>query len=78
MSLEHGSLLDIILRIKEIRPEMWESIISPLKAEEVAAAPEIGITEILDGVQAALKRYVPDEWGTAPRLKVSNLSLIHI
>jgi len=24
LSLEHGSLLDIILRLKEIRPQMWE------------------------------------------------------
>jgi len=74
LSLEHGSLLDIILKIKEIRPKMWESIILPLKEQQVASKPEIGVSDILSGVQESLKRYVPDEWGTAPHLKVSNLT----
>ena len=30
LSLERGSLLDIILRLKEVRPQMWEDTISKL------------------------------------------------
>lgn len=74
LSLEHGSLLDIILRIKELRPRIWENIISSLEATEVATDNTVGVTDVLDGIQTALNKYVPEDWGTAPRLKVSNLT----
>jgi putative ATP-dependent endonuclease of the OLD family len=32
LSLERGSLLDIILRLKELRPQMWEDTLSTLSA----------------------------------------------
>jgi hypothetical protein len=44
LSLEHGSLLDIILRLKEIRPQMWEGTIGTLAAFDVASDPAIGIS----------------------------------
>lgn len=74
LSLEHGSLLDIILRLKEIRPQMWEKTIGDLSAFTVAADPELGISGVLNSIDAALKKYVPREWGVAPHLKVSNLT----
>jgi putative ATP-dependent endonuclease of OLD family len=78
LSLEHGSLLDIILRLKEIRPQMWEETISTLAAIDVASKPELGITGILESVNESLKKYVPREWGVEPHLKVSNLTREHL
>lgn len=74
LSLEHGSLLDIILRVKEIRPQMWEKTIGELNKFTVAADPSIGISGILQSIDTALKKYVPREWGVSPHLKVSNLT----
>jgi len=74
LSLERGSLLDIILRIKEIRPQMWEKTINQLSALTVASDPELGISGVLEGIEAAIKKYVPREWGMTPHLKVSNLT----
>ena len=78
MSLEKGSLLDIILRLKEARPQMWEETISKLNAIEVASNPDLGISEVLESINTALKKYVPKEWGVEPHLKVSNLTREHL
>lgn len=74
LSLEHGSLLDIILRIKEIRPQMWEKTIAQLSGLTVASDPELGISGVLESIEAAIQKYVPREWGVTPHLKVSNLT----
>lgn len=78
LSLEHGSLLDIILRLKEIRPQMWESTINGLSSFDVASAPELGITGVLQSINTALKKYVPKEWGVEPHLRVSALTREHL
>lgn len=78
LSLEHGSLLDIILRLKEIRPQMWESTISTLAAFDVASDPAIGISGVLESIDKSLKKYVPREWGVKPHLKVSSLTREHL
>lgn len=78
LSLEHGSLLDIILRLKEIRPQMWEKTIEALAAHDVAGGPELGISGILESIQDSIKTFVPKEWGIAPHLKVSNLTREHL
>ena len=78
LSLEHGSLLDIILRLKEIRPQMWEETISTLAAIDVASRPELGLTGVLESINEALKKYVPREWGVQPHLKVSSLTREHL
>lgn len=74
LSLEHGSLLDIILRLKEIRPQMWEKTIGDLNQFTVAADPELGLSGVLKSIDVALNRYVPREWGVSPHLKVTNLT----
>jgi putative ATP-dependent endonuclease of OLD family len=78
LSLEHGSLLDIILRLKEIRPQMWEKTIEALAGHDVAGDPELGISGILESIQDSIKTFVPREWGIAPHLKVSNLTREHL
>jgi putative ATP-dependent endonuclease of the OLD family len=74
LSLEHGSLLDIILRLKEIRPQMWEKTIEELSGFNVASDPALGVSGVLESIEAAIKKYVPSEWGITPHLKVSNLT----
>ncbi|WPX99649.1 ATP-dependent endonuclease (plasmid) [Candidatus Megaera polyxenophila] len=78
LSLERGSLLDIILRIKEIRPQMWEKTIEEIRKFNVASDPSIGISGVLESIEAAIKKYVPKEWGVTPHLKVSNLTREHL
>lgn len=63
LSLEHGSLLDIILRIKEVRPQMWEKTIEELSKRDVASESELGIVGILENIENSIKKFVPKEWG---------------
>lgn len=78
LSLDRGSLLDIILRLKEVRPKMWEDTLSTLSASAVASNPNLGISPVLESINSALKKYVPREWGVEPHLKVSNLTREHL
>ena len=78
LSLEHGSLLDIILQLKEIRPKMWEKTIEEASGWDVASDPELGISGILETIEDAMRKYVPSEWGISPRLKVSKLTREHL
>lgn len=78
LSLEHGSLLDVILRLKEIRPRLWETTIGGLSEFDVASDPELGISGVLDSINTALEKYVPKEWGVEPHLRVSALTRDHL
>lgn len=78
LSLERGSLLDIILRLKEVRPQMWESTLSTLAGLTVADDPALGVSPVLQSINTALKKYVPKEWGVEPHLKVSTLTREHL
>ena len=78
LSLDRGSLLDIILRVKEVRPQMWEGTIRALARHDVAADPELGISPILETIGTALRKYVPAEWGVNPHLRVSSLTRDHL
>lgn len=78
LSLERGSLLDIILRLKELRPQMWEDTLSTLSTIAVASHPDLGISPVLESISTSLKKYVPKEWGVEPHLRVSNLTREHL
>lgn len=78
LSLERGSLLDIILRLKEIRPKMWEDTLQGLRTLDVATDPSLGLSGVLESVARAMKKYVPKEWGTNPHLRISNLTREHL
>lgn len=74
LSLERGSLLDIILRLQEKRPQMWEDVLQQLRILPVAEKPELGITEILSSVQDSIRSFVPSDWAENPHLRVSDLT----
>ncbi len=78
LSLEHGSLLDIILQIKELRPQMWEDILRQLYNISVASDPELGISDTLLSVQNAVRELVPIECADAPQIRVSQMTREHL
>ncbi|WP_432799920.1 ATP-dependent nuclease [Poriferisphaera sp. WC338] len=78
LSLERGSLLDIILRLKEVRPQMWEAIIAELSSFSVAADEALGVSGVLESINESLKKYVPREWAAKPHLRVSDLTREHL
>ena len=78
LSLERGSLLDIILRIQEFRLNMWEDVLEELRKLAVAENEELGISAILQEVQNYIRKFVPSEWAENPHIKVSNLTREHL
>lgn len=78
LSLERGSLLDIILRLKEKRLTMWEDVLEQLRSLPVAENEDLGVSEILESVQAAVKELVPSDWIENPKLKFSDLTREHL
>jgi putative ATP-dependent endonuclease of OLD family len=78
LSLERGSLLDIILKLHELRPRMWENVLAQLRDIPVADDPELGVSEILISVQDAARELVPVECVNAPAVRVSQLTRAHL
>lgn len=80
LSLERGTLLDNILRMKEARKGMWESIrrrLATLDPPIDADATELG--PILDEIEARLAEYIaPRNAGRSTRLFVSQLTREHL
>jgi putative ATP-dependent endonuclease of OLD family len=78
LSLERGSLLDIILRTKGIRTTLWEKTIQRLRDLDLEAdAAEI--TPVLRSVEQRLSRYIAMEApGHATKLHVSELTRDHL
>lgn len=78
LSLERGSLLDIILRTKGIRTTLWENAIRRLRALDMEAdAPEIA--PVLREIEDRLSRYISLESpGHATQLHVSELTRDHL
>lgn len=74
LSLERGSLLDVILKLEERRLKMWEEVLGQLRDLPVADDPALGISEILTSVQEAVRLFVPSEWANSPHLRVSDLT----
>ncbi|MDH0734804.1 AAA family ATPase [Achromobacter xylosoxidans] len=74
LSLERGSLLDVILRLQESRLKMWEELLRSLRILPVAEEPELGVTGLLSEVQASVKKFVPSDWAEEPHMRVSDLT----
>jgi len=78
LSLERGSLLDIILRTKGVRTSLWEKTIDRLRGLDIEAdAAEIA--PVLRSVERRLARYIALESpGNATKLHVSELTREHL
>ncbi len=78
LSLERGSLLDIILRTKGVRTALWEKTIKRLRGLDIEAdAAEIA--PVLRSVEKRLARYIALESpGNATKLYVSELTREHL
>ena len=78
LSLERGSLLDIILRTKGVRTSLWEKTIERLRGLDIEAdAAEIA--PVLRSVEKRLARYIALEApGNATKLHVSELTREHL
>lgn len=78
LSLERGSLLDIILRTKGVRTTLWEKTIARLRGLDIEAdAAEIA--PVLRSVEKRLARYVALESpGNATKLHASELTREHL
>ena len=70
LSLERGSLLDIILQMKEVKPQMWEDVLNQLKGVSVANESELGVSDILTSVQDSLSNIVSYEAADKPQLAI--------
>ena len=78
LSLERGSLFDILLRIKGVRTGLWEKAISRLRALNIEDdATELG--PVLEAIERRLTRYVPSHAdGRATKLHISQLTREHL
>lgn len=72
LSLERGSLLDVILRLKDSRLTMWEDLLGQLRTLPVGKGDEI--EDLLASVQNAVRHYVPADWAEQPHMRVSDLA----
>ena len=78
LSLERGSLLDIILRLKTIRTGLWEKAIALLRSLHIEQhATEL--EPVLAAIEQRLSAYIPcNASGQATKLHVSQLTREHL
>lgn len=78
LSLERGSLLDLILRLKQVRTGLWEKAISRLKVMDIGADAN-ELDPILADIEKRLSGYIPSAAkGPATKLHVSQLTREHL
>lgn len=74
LSMERGSLLDVILKTYEVRARMWESLLDRLRGLDVVGDHDAEFGRILTAIRDAMREIVPGEWADAPHLRVSELT----
>lgn len=74
LSMERGSLLDIILKTYEVRTQMWEGLLGRLRTLDVVGDADAEFGVILVAIRDAMREIVPGEWADAPHLRVSELT----
>lgn len=80
LSLERGSLLDIILRLQGIRTGLWEKSIKRLRElDPLIDVDASDLTPVLDSIEKRLAQYIPiGRNGRATQLFVSQLTREHL
>ncbi len=74
LSMERGSLLDVILKTYEVRTQMWEGLLDRLRNLDVVGADDAEFGVILTAIRDAMREIVPGEWADSPHLRVSELT----
>ena len=74
LSMERGSLLDVILKTYEVRTQMWEGLLERLRHLDVVGENDAEFGVILVAIRDAMREIVPGEWADAPHLRVSELT----
>jgi len=74
LSMERGSLLDVILKTYEVRTQMWEGLLDRLRNLDVVGAEDAEFGVILTAIRDAMRDIVPGEWADSPHLRVSELT----
>ncbi len=74
LSMEKGSLLDVILRTYEVRTRVWEGLLGQLRGLDVVGDTDPEFGRILVAIRDAMREIVPGEWADAPHLRVSELT----
>ena len=74
LSMERGSLLDVILKTYEVRTRMWEGLLGRLRKLDVVGDNDPEFGSILTAIQGAMREIVLGEWADAPHLRVSELT----
>nr|WP_260691584.1 AAA family ATPase [Rhizobium laguerreae] len=74
LSMERGSLLDVILKTYEVRTRMWEGLLGRLRGLDVVGEEDAEFGRILTAIRDAMREIVPGEWADAPHLRVSELT----
>lgn len=80
LSLERGTLLDILLRLGKIRPQLWEGARKQLMELDPPLEDSVGeLRPILDNIEARINQYIPlDPKDKATNLFVSQLTREHL
>lgn len=79
LSLERGSLLDVVLRAAGVRTKLWEQTITRLRDLDPPIGHEAeGLVKVLAAIEERLGRYVPVEPDSATKLYVSQLTREHL
>ncbi len=80
LSLERGSLLDIILKLQGVRTGLWEKSIKRLRElEPPIDSDAANLTPVLKAIEARLAQYIPiNGSGRATKLFVSQLTREHL
>ena len=74
LSLEHGSLLDIILSLKEIRPQMWEDVIGKLNCIDAVSDSDTSLSDILISLNNEIHKFLPEGSVNNPVMRVSDMT----
>ncbi|PCE64986.1 ATP-dependent nuclease [Sediminicola luteus] len=80
LSLERGSLLDILLKVGELRPKFWEDTRAKLMNLSPPLEDDIGsLRTVLNGIEERIGQYIslPNE-GNSTSLNVSQLTREHL
>lgn len=80
LSLERGTLLDILMRVGELRPKFWEDTRNKLKNLNPPLEDDIGaLRTVLDGLEERIGLYIPlPNENSATSLHVSQLTREHL